>query len=1082
MMDKQKKEAIEQYLKSGDLCGVFVDEIGWDNPSSNQPTAVSCDEKEFLLLPVAEKRDVVIFRCDTIPDIKLRKKIESQAKKFKHEHLIVFMSPDNSKQVWQWVTQKGQTYRVKEHTWQTDKSAEPLIQKLKDITFSLKDEYELTLLGVLERLQSAFDQEKVTKKFYDAFKKEHEKFKGFIEGLTKEGKDLYASLMLNRLMFVYFIQKREFLAGDIHYLKNRLGMVRKNKGRDKFYSFYKEFLLELFHRGLATPIDLRDKKTIELIGKIPYLNGGLFEPHAFEGDGSKIQIPDKAFERIFSFFDEYQWTLDTRLTEKADGNQINPDVLGHIFEKFINQKQMGAYYTKEDITDYITQNTVIPWLFRKVESNDRNSFAPDGFVWKQLRNDPDSYIYKEVAHKSDKELPESISAGIEDVSRRGDWNKASEKYGLPTEIWRETVTRRQRYSDIRDKIVSGKITKIEDLITYNLNISQFAQDVIENTDNPDLVHAFWKAIKSIKVLDPSCGSGAFLFAALNVLHDLYDACLYKMEKFVEDASELKNCDQNISHFQELLNSIEIHPNRSYFIYKEIILYNLYGVDIMNEAVEICKLRLFLKLASKLELGQKIEALPDIDFNIRTGNSLIGYTSRTDIKNVIETEEEMLSLDDRDKEIEETMQKLAEAFASFRQKQTELDGKVESKDKKKLRDDLEDVCNRLDRFLAQDYNVKIQFEEDIETNEEFQHWRKQYQPFHWCAEFYDIIDKEGGFGVIIGNPPYLEASKVDYSPNGFKSRGAIHGYLVEQSVKLLSKEGGMSMILPIALVSTKRMKDVQDAIETNRSAWYSNFSDRPAKLFDGADFRFSIFISAPCSQKKIFTTGYKKWETKAREALMRTLTYVALEPIRKTFWIPKFQNPLESEIFNKVTNQALPVKEIWGDGPGAIYYRSAGVRYYYVFTDFQPKYLIDGKSSTSSTQEKRNVKKEYNPIIVVTLLSSSIFWWWYTIRGDCWHLTKSDIHDFRVNKNIFIDKGLLKLGKEYLKDIKKNSYCQHERRRVGMTQTQAFKIQKSKLIIDKIDAALAPYYNFTAEELDFIQNYDRFRVGADTDEN
>ena len=75
----------------------------------------------------------------------------------------------------------------------------------------------------------------------------------------------------------------------------------------------------------------------------------------------KIDIPDEAFERIFDFFDQYEWHLDTR--PLRNDKEINPDVLGYIFEKYINQKQMGAYYTKEDITDYISQNTIIPYLF-----------------------------------------------------------------------------------------------------------------------------------------------------------------------------------------------------------------------------------------------------------------------------------------------------------------------------------------------------------------------------------------------------------------------------------------------------------------------------------------------------------------------------------------------------------------------------------------------------------------------------------------------------------------------------------------------------------------------------------------------
>ena len=69
-----------------------------------------------------------------------------------------------------------------------------------------------------------------------------------------------------------------------------------------------------------------------------------------------------------------------------------------------------------------------------------------------------------------------------------------------------------------------------------------------------------------------------------------------------------------------------HPNQEYYALKSIVLNNLYGVDIMEEAVEICKLRLFLKLVAQLQSYDQIEPLPDIDFNIRAGNTLVGFTS------------------------------------------------------------------------------------------------------------------------------------------------------------------------------------------------------------------------------------------------------------------------------------------------------------------------------------------------------------------------------------------------------------------------------------------------------------------------
>src|SRR3989304_26423 len=92
-------------------------------------------------------------------------------------------------------------------------------------------------------------------------------------------------------------------------------------------------------------------------------------------------------------------------------------------------------------------------------------------------------------------LPKEIAAGLDDVSKRTEWNRsAPPEYALPTEIWREVVARRKRYEEVREKLAKGEIGDINDFITYNLDIRQLAQDVIENSEGPELLRAFWHAI------------------------------------------------------------------------------------------------------------------------------------------------------------------------------------------------------------------------------------------------------------------------------------------------------------------------------------------------------------------------------------------------------------------------------------------------------------------------------------------------------------------------------------------------------------------------------------------------------------
>ena len=136
---------------------------------------------------------------------------------------------------------------------------------------------------VASRVRAALDVEKVTKRFYDYFSTELTAFGEFINGITAQGdRDWYASLMLNRMMFVYFVQKQGFLDGDPDYLRNRLRMVQQESGSGRFQQFYRIFLLRLFHEGLGQSKVQRAPDLTALLGRVPFLNGGLFDVHDLE--------------------------------------------------------------------------------------------------------------------------------------------------------------------------------------------------------------------------------------------------------------------------------------------------------------------------------------------------------------------------------------------------------------------------------------------------------------------------------------------------------------------------------------------------------------------------------------------------------------------------------------------------------------------------------------------------------------------------------------------------------------------------------------------------------------------------------
>ncbi|MDP2607172.1 MAG: SAM-dependent methyltransferase, partial [Deltaproteobacteria bacterium] len=476
---------IREPLRAFDFSKLFIEELGWDRHTSQLEVPV--DGQVFALNAVAQKRGMVVYVCDPLPDGSTpdhatRRKVERQVSKSVLEHLILYVDKQKTAQVWQWVKREaGKPTACREHTYHRNQPGDALIQKLQAIAFSLAEEESLSLVDVTRRTRKAFDVERITKRFYDEFRKQHAAFLKFITGIpVKEDHEWYASVMLNRLMFIYFIQRKGFLDGDHDYLRIRLERTKREHGKDKFYSFYRYFLLRLFHEGLGGRA--RNPDLDKLLGRIPYLNGGLFDVHELEKPdryGNAIQIPDEAFEAIFDYFDGWQWHLDER--PLRSDKEINPGVLGFIFEKYINQKQMGAYYTEEDITDYISKNTVIPFLFDAARPKCKIAFEnPNGpTIWDLLKSDPERYIYPALLRGKDKTLPANIAVGLNDVSQRVSWNKpARTEFALPTEIWREVVARRKRCDELLAKLAGGEVRDINDLITLNLNIRQFAQDVI----------------------------------------------------------------------------------------------------------------------------------------------------------------------------------------------------------------------------------------------------------------------------------------------------------------------------------------------------------------------------------------------------------------------------------------------------------------------------------------------------------------------------------------------------------------------------------------------------------------------------
>jgi hypothetical protein len=263
-------------LTDFDFKQLFIEELGWNHHDAHLEIAVDC--QSFSLTAVAEKCGMAAFLCSPgsggrIPEYSIRRKVERQVAKTAHEHLIVFVDGSQTAQIWQWVRrEQGKPAACREHTYHKGQPGDSLIQKLQALAVSLDEEESLTLPDVTGRARRAFDLERVTKRFYDRFKTEHATFLKFLDGIPDEDMERwYVSVMLNRLMFIYFIQKKGFLDGDADYLKNKLAQCRKELGKDHYYQ---DFLCPLFFEGFAKQKQDRSEKARKLLGEVPYLNGG----------------------------------------------------------------------------------------------------------------------------------------------------------------------------------------------------------------------------------------------------------------------------------------------------------------------------------------------------------------------------------------------------------------------------------------------------------------------------------------------------------------------------------------------------------------------------------------------------------------------------------------------------------------------------------------------------------------------------------------------------------------------------------------------------------------------------------------
>jgi len=579
----------------------------------------------------------------------------------------------------------------------------------------------------IKDFNSIFQSKDISALFYEGYKLKRNLLVQHIKNdIQPTQKYLIAQKIFDRFFFIYFLCHKGIIKFEDGGKISGENLFSRILLKEKDFLKNLKKLFHLFNSQEKNIFEIKDYKIV-----IPYLNGGLFRPDVLEQD-LDISLKNTDWETIFDFLNGYHWIIeDVKASEENEDKILTPEILGHVYERSVveweqvgfeqeaekvvkkvtERKKKGVYYTPESITDYISNNTIVPYLLDKLE-NQYNSFE---------------------------ELIKS---------------KNKRHYKKALEI-----------------------------------------------------------LSEIKILDPACGSGAFLIKASEIIYFLKRRLLHELKQ-----------KQNF-----------------YDLKLDLITENIYGVDILSGAIEISKLRLWLWLISDFEESKnEIKALPNIEYNLKVGNSLIGWldekltqlpvnTPLTEKVDGIFTGLIAFSENGDEEELKKARDLLKgyklndyiEAYYTLYKIYRQTHGlKAEN-----LRSILETIRKSIYSTVTPAFleyiNKKIKPKYDTRkppiTKEEFD----KLQVFHWRIDFGHII-LNGGFDIIVGNPPYgdsvldklqlniLKAESYKSLKKSGKDGGSKNGasLFIEKSSHLLNKKGYFAFIVPNSITRVKQFEKIR----------------------------------------------------------------------------------------------------------------------------------------------------------------------------------------------------------------------------------------------------------------------------------
>jgi len=608
----------------------------------------------------------------------------------------------------------------------------------------------------VEELESAFSIEKVTDEFFNQYKDLYVKLFEHFENdnhikseLAKTNIDngRFTKKLLGQIVFLYFLQKKGWLGvpkdqvwgkGQKRFIQNLFDQAESEE-----VNFFKDKLQFLFYEALAKERNNDNSFYKKFNCRIPFLNGGLFEAE-YDWKNANISIPTSLFRNdeknkagdigtgALDVFDRYNFTIkeDEPLDKEV---AVDPEMLGKVFENMLEiteRKSKGAFYTPREIVHYMCQESLIHYLdnalnnstasYQAIDSDQTNIFGGSSNKKGQAKI--------ELEHKGKINVPK---ADIETYIREG-------HFALEND---------QRVAN------AGKETS-----SYKYQLPESIRE------NAELINT---KLTEIRICDPAIGSGAF---PVGLLHELVNAMLVLKPHFSEKYLKEKLVKLGFETAKQ-----EINESRYiYRLKRHIIQESIYGVDIDASAIDIARLRLWLSLVVDEDDLDPIETLPNLDYKIVCGNSLIGMPE-TAMRNL---------------EVEKQLEKLKEDFYN------------QTNEAKK-------------KALRQEINTKIR--ELLDSAETFAGYKID---FDFKLFFSEVWREKGGFDIVIGNPPYtLDATKEDKAI--FKAQFKLLHFkinlfacFIEKGLSLAKQNGTLTYIIPNLLFANDSLKLFRKYFLTN----------------------------------------------------------------------------------------------------------------------------------------------------------------------------------------------------------------------------------------------------------------------------